>query len=446
VDDDVTVSHSPAAAGSDGGAAPTLATAPPPTAKRRPRLLHRILIGVMIALSCLTLILSGVALWVHYTVLDTDGYLAVVGPLGKDPKVIAAVSDYVGAQVVAATDLQARVENVLPPRLDVLAVPVTAAVDEFITKQTNRILSTPQAYNLWIEINRQAHTRIVALLRGESTYGYIAGDAVKLNTLPLISEVLVAVDSKLPGWLSSRFNPPVIPPDMPVAEASQQLSAWLGRPLPADAGQVTLLTSEALGPAQQAVKWLDRLVIILPVVTLILFAVTILVSRQRRRTIIELGIGIAVSLIVLRVVLVRLQAAVIVRLQENSLSEVVGGVVTASLGPLLDIIVWVVVGAVIVAVVAWLVGRADVRRAVVTTSQGVIAAGGEAMRGSSAPTMGWIETHTDLVRILALAVGAVLLLLFSSSWPWLVVWLVLIVAAQAAISWLAREWPFSASE
>lgn len=410
--------------------------------RRRDSRLHRLLMGLLIALSCFMVVLSGVAIWAHSTVLNTDRYVAIVAPLAKDPKVLQELSDYVAAQVVTATDLQARVQQRLPERLDFLAVPIAAAVDDFISKQTYKVLNTEQAYNLWIKINRVAHAQIVALLRGESTYAYIQGNDVKLNTLPLISQVLVEVNNRLPGWLASRLNPPVIAPETPVDQASQQLAAWLGRPLPADAGQVTLLTSEALGPAQTAVKWMDRLAIILPIVTAVLIAVAIVLSHRRRRTIIELAIGVAVALIVLRVVLNRLEEAVVQRLTQDSIGAVVSGVVSASLGPLLDVIVWVVVGAVIVAVGTWLVGRADFRTAVVSASREVAAAGTGAVR-SSTPALSWVGAHTDLLRIAGLIVGAILLLLFTWSWLWFIVWVGLIVAAQIVISWLARDWPFA---
>ena len=58
-------------------------------------------------------------------------------------------------------------------------------MDSFIAKQTNKVLSTPQAYDVWLKVNEVAHEKIVGLLRGENTYTYIAGSDVKLDTLPL---------------------------------------------------------------------------------------------------------------------------------------------------------------------------------------------------------------------------------------------------------------------
>lgn len=105
--------------------------------------------------------------------------------------------------------------------------------------------------------NEIGHEKIVALLRGESATTYIAGSDVKLNLLPLVSQVLVWADGKLPGGLSSRFSPPVIEPGTDPDAAIQEVANWSGKPLSSDFRQITLIQSDALGPAQAAVLvWL----------------------------------------------------------------------------------------------------------------------------------------------------------------------------------------------
>ncbi len=404
-------------------------------AVRRKRRMRDLLVGALVFLACLALVLTGVAFWVHYTVLNTDRYVEIVAPIAKDPETLDALSDYVATEIITATDLETRTSEALPPRLSFLAAPITGAVETFITEQTYKVLSSDRAYELWLEINRQAHSRLVALLRGEATNAYIEGDQVKLNTLPLISEVLVLVDARLPQALSTRFDPPVILPETPPDEARQQISSWLGRPVKEDLGQITLLTSDALGPAQTAVKWLDRLVIVLPVLTLALAAAAVWLSRRRRRTIIELGIGVASALIVLYVVLNRLTITLNERLEQAGVLSVAQDVVAASVAPLTELALWVAVVGAVAAVLAWLAGRSAVRAVVVS-------AGNEAVRAST-PVLSWSAAHADLLRVAGLVVGLILVVLFSWSWLWLVVWLILIGVYQLLVSRLAGEWPFA---
>ncbi len=284
---------------------------------RRPSRVRRLLVGLLVFLSCLAVVVTGLTLWTHYTVMNTDGYMNLVGPIGKDPQAIQNLSEYVGGQVVAATDLQQRVTDALPARVQLLAGPITSYVEDFIAKGAKRVLSSPKAYDLWLRINRVGHEKIVALLRGETTNAYIAGSDVKLNLLPLISQVLLWVDERLPGGLSDRFSPPVIEPGTDPAAGIQEVANWSGKPLPSDFGQITLLQADALGPAQTAVKWFDRLTWILPLVTAALIALTIWLSRRRARTAIAIGIGAAVAIFVTRVIVKRASLYLTDKLQEG---------------------------------------------------------------------------------------------------------------------------------
>jgi hypothetical protein len=404
--------------------------------------LRTTLIGVLIVISCLGIMVTGVAWWAHYTVLNTDGYMKLVGPIGKDPVAIQSLSDYIAGQVVSATDLQSRTQEALPPRAQFLASPITDAVNTFIAKQVNKLLSTPKAYELWLKANEIAHEKIVGLLRGDNTYTYIAGDDVKLDVLPLISQALVWIDGKLPGALSSRFSPPVIPPGTPPDLAIQEVSLWSGKTLPADFGQVTLLTSASLGPAQTAIRIFDRLVIVLPIVTALLIAVTIWLSRKRRHTIIALGIGAAVALILTRVIAKQGSDVIVSDIKAGGGLSMVKDVVNASLGPLTNLTIWVVVIGVIVAFVAWIIGRKDVQAAVVEAGRGVARKTDEAAQAES-PTLLWIAAHAAILRLAGLVVGLLLLLLVASSWWLIALFLVLVVLYEGVLSLIARQWPFA---
>ena len=105
------------------------------------------------------MVVTGVTWWAHYTVMNTDGYMKIVGPIGKDPQAIQNLSQYISNEIVSTTDLQTRVSDALPAQVQVLSGPITAYVQDFITKSANKILSSPKAYQLWLEINRSATRR-----------------------------------------------------------------------------------------------------------------------------------------------------------------------------------------------------------------------------------------------------------------------------------------------
>ena len=59
--------------------------------------------------------------------------------------------------------------------------------------------------------------------------------------------------------------------------------------------QIVLLDSDQLRKAQKAVDAFDKLAIVLPIVTVVLFAVAVALSGNRRRTILRTGLGVAIA-------------------------------------------------------------------------------------------------------------------------------------------------------
>lgn len=433
------------AQGETTGARATKAASEPVTAARPRRRLrgrvHTVLIGVLVLLTCLSVVATGIAWWAHYTTLNTNGYMRIVGPIGKDPVAIKSLSDYVSSQVVTATDLQARAAGVLPDRAKFLAGPLTAQVEQFIQKQVYKLLSTEQAYKAWLKINEVAHDKIVGLLRGDNTYTYVAGSDVKLNVLPLVSQALVWLEGKLPGALQGRVAIPVIDPQTPPEEAIQQVSTWAGKPLPADFGQITLLKSDSLGAAQTVIRVFDAMMWVLPVIVVVLAALTIWLSHRRRTTIIVLGIGVVVALVITHVVVKRATEYLVDNLNAGTAKTLVQDVITSSLGPLTTLTIWVCVVGAIVAVAAWIVGRRDIQEFVVKAGKAGAGKADEVAK-SDTPALRWMRKNVALMRVIGLVVLLVLLLVASSSWAWIVTLLILLALYEVAVSYVSGEWPF----
>ena len=411
------------------------------TTAPRPSRLRRVLIWLLVLLSCLAVVITGVTWWAHYTVLNTDGYMKIVGPIGKDPQAIQNLSQYIGGEIVSTTDLQGRIQNALPSQVQVLSGPITSYVQDFITKSANKILSTPKAYQLWLQINRLGHEKVVALLRGQTNGVYVQGSDVKLNLLPLISQVLAWVDQRLPGGLSSKFNPPVIPATMSPDQGIQQVANWSGKPLPSDFGQITMLQSDALGPAQAAVKWFDRLMWILPLITAALMALTIWLSRRRGRTAIALGIGAAIAIFVARVLILRGSQYITAQVKAGTGQSILKDVVHAAIGPLTTITIWVCVIGVIAALVIWLLGRRDVRAGVVAAGKRVAGQTAE-IKVPDSPVTTWVVNHVTPVRWVLLVIGLIVLALVTSSWLGIILAIVVELLLQGALSLIAVQWPF----
>jgi hypothetical protein len=412
---------------------------------RRPSRLRRALVVVLVVLSCIGVVVTGLTWWSHYTLMNTDGFMKVVGPIAKDPQAIQNLSTYISDQVIQASDLQQRLTDALPSQLQVLAGPLTGYVEGLITTGTTKVLSSQQAYDLWLKIVEKGHEQVVAMLRGENTTLYAQGDNVTLNTLPLISQVLVWVDQHLPSGLAGKFNPPVIEPGTDPQAGIQEVANWAGKPLPSDFGQVILMQSDALGPIQTAVQWFDRLVWILPLITAALIAVTIWLSRRRARTAMAIGIGAAIAIFVTRVIVDRASEYLTSNVEQGGVAGLVKDVVDRSLHPLTTLTIWVCVVGVVAAVLVWLLGRRDVRNGIVAVGRRATGQAAE-IHIPDSPVTSWVVNHVLAVRWGVVVVGLIVLALTASSWLGIIVTIVVVLLLEGVLSLITGQWPFAERE
>jgi len=93
---------------------------------------------------------------------------------------------------------------------------------------------------------------------------------------------------------------PTITSADPPQQAVTMLSTALGVSLPANFGEVTLVKSSDLATVRQAVKAFDGLTLALPLITIALIALTLWLSVNRRRTVLQLAVGVSLLMIVER--------------------------------------------------------------------------------------------------------------------------------------------------
>jgi hypothetical protein len=387
-------------------------TATPP--RRR---LRRGLVTVLIVLTSLSVVVTTVAWWAHSVVFDTDHYVATVGPLIRDPQVVDALSVKLTDAVMDGLQVQERIETTLqrvPDRLPVspelLAVPVANGVRNLLLQRFQTFLQRPAVQDLWVRANRFAHDRVVSLLRGENENATIEGSVVYLDLLPVVNDLLVEVED----LLSDVFNRTI---DIPEAtgERAEELIPVLeerfGVDLPDDFGRIPVFESDQLAAAQRAVDVADRLVIVLLVLTIVLMIVTVALSVRRVRTVMWLGVGSALGLIVARRITFRVQEDIvqIARGETNrgAVREVVGSV----FGDLRSFTVWLLVLGIVVAIAAYLAGRPPWFDRLLDR---------RADKGwrieATGPTTRWLGVHADALKVLVAVVGVVLLLTVDVSW------------------------------
>jgi hypothetical protein len=281
------------ASGSNGDGAPV------PQKHERHRI--RRVIAVVLALSsALITTIAVTGAWARRTTIDTNHWVATVGPLARDPKVQAALAAYAVDELRQIVDAKHLLEEALPAKAEVLIGPVTSAVSSFVETEVQRFLATDEFYKLWVDINRMAHDRVIKVLEGKTQVVDTKDGKVQLNLIPILVRVLQGVDSQTNGLLSKHV--PDIGTNLTADEARAKLSEALHRPIPSDFGTVTVFEKSQLSAVQKLVQWIQRGVYALIVLAVLLVLATFLVAPDRRRIAIWLGLSAAVMFVAFRAI------------------------------------------------------------------------------------------------------------------------------------------------
>lgn len=186
-------------------------------------------------------------------VTDEQSYLAAVTPLADDPAVQQAVSSQI---------TQALSEKGLPESAQPL---VQKSVDSFV--------ASPDFKQLWVEVNKEAHPQVIAMLRGEQGGSVsIQGDAIVLNL----------------GDVAERLKQRMVSEGVPLADQ-----------IPAIDASVQLLSRPAVRQLVPAFDLLETLSVVLPVLTVLLLLGGVVLSARRGRTLVVGGIGLVVMMLLL---------------------------------------------------------------------------------------------------------------------------------------------------
>jgi hypothetical protein len=193
-----------------------------------------------VALALVLALVSSLTVWVERQALDTDAWTETSVELLEDDETRAAISTYIVNQVFTGERLpefQAR----LPEQLAPLAAPLAAGLEDVARRTTDRLLATPAFQTLWEEANRRAHTRLVAILEEKDSGALESTDGdVVLDLTPLVQRVRDRLGIENPR------NP--------------------------DAGKITVMSSDQLATAQDAVRLIRVLSVFAVLVVIALIA------------------------------------------------------------------------------------------------------------------------------------------------------------------------------
>ena len=369
----------------------------------RRTLARRTGLSLLLVLGCSFVALSLIAFYVRETVLDTDRYVATMAPIGESPAVQQAVADKLDTAITSRVDFDSLMREALPAQADPLAPALAAALQQAIRSRIDAFVASDNFERLWVEANRRAHDRVVALLTtGRSGRLLLDGDTVYLDLGAAVDRVRQALQERGLERLGAAIPPTVD-------------------------GRVTLLQSEGLVKARKGIDLIERLTIIFPILALLCLAGHVWLSRPRRRGLLRVGLGLIVTALILVAVAGIGRSAYLDAINQNVLPrEAAADIFDALIGLLRTGIRVMVVVAVVVLLLSLILGRTG---AIAARSRSVV-------RGvTTGPHVGWVAEHRAILQGAAVALGAVVL--FSWDPPTAGVVLIVAVLVAAAVALIA---------
>ena len=258
------------------------------------------------ALAVVLLIVGVVGVWAKATVLRSEPVANLVGAAIAEPDVQAALAALLADEVQDAVDLEDKLATALPSPVNRFAAPIAAGANAALERALGRVLASPATQQAITTIVERAHGRAMQLLRGDGLVDGInvADGEVSINLLPLVAQGLTALQSL--GLLDDVTVPELTAGGDPT-EQTAELSAALGRDLPAGFGQLAVYSSDNVKRSQAAVETAQDLLVLaqravwlVVLVAVVLTAATILVAPRRLRATLVLALGVAGAMVLLR--------------------------------------------------------------------------------------------------------------------------------------------------
>lgn len=343
--------------------------------------------------------LSVITVWTQATLLNTDQYVSTVAPLAENEAVQQRVSELITEEIKNEVDFQAAVEEVLPTEpaaLSALAGPIASAAESLVGTVVQEIVGSDAFATVWEEANRAGHEVVVAVLTGEGS-SLIATDGGQISID--LSGILGSIGDQLSGLLG------------------EDLAARIG--LDDVNAEVVLLQSDDLARAQEAVSVLDTLSWLVPLVTLLLLVLVVLIAADRRKGFRRVGLALTISSLITLALLAILRNRLVSDAQDEAAASAVLDTLLRFL--IQELRVTTIAGLAILFGV-WLFGGS--RSAATTRSWGNSLLG-RVSNVDDASSVGavpiWVARHRTGLLAAALAVGGLVLLMWTRPTGWVVI-------------------------
>ena len=230
----------------------------------------RIAVALLIVLGCIALALANISNWARDTLIDTNVWVATIGPLSQNPVIVEAFSDAIVEGVSEELGITPLERPSLLVLLGILDQPLVEKVQELISEAISTVILSDEFNEVWVRAIEIIHGSLVNVFSGDNPFIYAENGIVYLDFGELLDEIL-----NMLGLMNiSLFEPG------------------------SDAMKFALVESDSLAEMQRVLRMIDRIAFLSFIITIFCFGGAVALSRWRRRTVNAMGIGIAVVMLI----------------------------------------------------------------------------------------------------------------------------------------------------
>ncbi|MET7368359.1 hypothetical protein ABZS61_21365 [Streptomyces sp. NPDC005566] len=236
--------------------------------------------ALLIIIGCILAPHAALASWAADIVGKQDRYVDTIKPLASDPAIQKAAANRVTDAVMEHIDLPTLLEGVAPAdrpparkALGTLGDSLESAVRSFVHDKSEEVITSETFENIWIQANRRIHVAVEKALTGSG------GGAVKINNDS------VTVDL---GPVVAQVRQRLVDEGMKAASKIPDVHT-----------DFTVLRVDNIGDTKTYFRVLQIAGFWLPVLSVVLIAAGVLLSRHRRRVLVTAALAFTFAVLML---------------------------------------------------------------------------------------------------------------------------------------------------
>jgi hypothetical protein len=281
-------------------------------------------VGILILLGVFLLTLANVAFWAGFTLLNTNGWVAAVGPLTKDPTVSGLISQEVVSGLFEGADIEETAKEALPPKLQPLAGPLVVGLEQVADQAVNSLIVSDGFNNVWVALNRTSHTIVMNVLKGE-------GDRLYFQDGNLVVDF-----NDVYNYVEDRFGVS----DLNLIPQAEE-------------GRLVIFSSNQVAVLQEVVSYLNTIGLLLPLLTIVVFVVAVWVSLWRRQTTMWVGIAMTIAMFISLIFFSGARSSALTSIQDPFLRELGRAIVNVLTHGLMVQTIFLMIVGVLLIIGAW---------------------------------------------------------------------------------------------